>query len=195
MSRSGILLTVLFLGLGLFSAARSFFPSDPAPPPAPVQDTTPSPSPEASLSPEASPSPEVSPTEVAKLEPFPTFEGPRPKPQAYDTTQDLAAALADKGIECTNLDFLEQDNPTLKEFSLCDPGTANRRFNIYFYDSAANRKLWIGLMKSQKLPLPLVYGPNWIIVAAGEPSTAMKRIEAIAGALGGRIQDFSPNNA
>jgi hypothetical protein len=52
--------------------------------------------------------------------------------------------------------------------------------------------LWLGDMKAQKLPLPVVYGPNWIIVAAGEPGTARERVESVAGAIGGTVKDFSP---
>ena len=139
-----------------------------------------------------SPSPEPSPTETARLEPFPTFEGPAPKARKYGSTGELASALEDRGIKCETLDFLDQPDPTLTEFSLCDPGAAERRFNIYFYETPDNRELWLGLMKEQELPLPLVWGPNWIIVAAGEPATAAKRIESIQGAIGGTLEDFSP---
>lgn len=184
-NRVGIGIAAAFLAIGGFQAAQAFFTSDAvAPPPAPpeaAETPTPTPSPEPSLS-----------AEPEKPEPFPTFSGPAPAPKPYENTEALAAALADRGIECTTLDFLDQPDPTLSEFSLCDPGTPNRRFNIYFYETEKNRALWLGLMKEQKLPLPLVYGPNWIIVAAGEPSTAKKRIEAIRGALGGEIKDFSP---
>ncbi|MDP9067815.1 MAG: hypothetical protein M3N53_05650 [Actinomycetota bacterium] len=186
MSKTAIGIAALFLGLALFQAASGLFASDPAPPPPPPQAATPSPSPEPSLSPK--------PAKPPKLKPFPTFAGPAPEPKTYEDTEALAAALADRGIECTTLDFLDQPDPTLSEFSLCDPGTPNRRFNIYFYETEENRALWLGLMKEQKLPLPLVYGPNWIVVAAGEPSTAMKRIEAIRGAIGGEIKDFSPKS-
>ena len=187
MSKTGIGLAVLFLGLALFQGARGLFASDPAPPPPPAPNETPSPTPEPSLSPAASAS------KAPKLAPFPTFRGEPPKPQPYDSTEELTSALTARGIECQSLEFLDQDDPTLSEFSLCDPGSSDRRFNIYFYETPENRALWLGYMKVQELPLPLVWGPNWIVVAAGEPATAAKRIESIQGAIGGTIEDFSPD--
>jgi hypothetical protein len=177
MSKTGIAIAALFFGLALFQGARGLFVSDPAPLPPPSADET------------ASPSAEPSPTE---LKPFPSFEGPRPEAKTYESTEALVDDLAAKGIECATLDYLDQPDPTLQEFSLCDPGTYERRFNIYFYPSPANRKLWLGGMRAQKLPLPLAFGPNWIVVAAGDPATAMDRIRSIAGAIGGQIRDFSP---
>lgn len=185
MSRTAIALTALFLGAALFQGARGLFVSDAAPPPPPVVQETPSPSPEASPT-------ETTSAETPKLKPFPTFAGEPPEPQSYASTEELAAALAERGIECTSLEFLEATDPTLEAFSLCDPGTSARRLNIYFYPAPANRKLWLGNLEAQKLPLPLVWGPNWIIVAAGEPKTADARLKSIQGAIGGTLEDFSP---
>jgi len=182
MSRTGILVAALFLGLALFQGARSLFAADIAPPaPAPVE--TPSPTPESSPN---------EPAKSPKPKPFPKFSAPGPEPQTYSSTDELVGALKDRGIECTSLEFLEATDPTLEEFSLCDPGTSARRLNIYFYAALANRKLWLGNLKAQELPLPLVWGPNWIIVAAGEPSTADARLKSIQGAIGGTLEDFSP---
>ena len=186
MSKTGIGLAALFLGLALFQGARGLLASDPTPPPPPAPNETPSPTPEPSLSPDASAS------KAPQLKPFPTFKGEPPEPRPYDSTEELTSALKERGIECQTLEFLEQGDPTLSEFSLCDPGTSQRRFNIYFYETPENRELWLGLMKEQELPLPLVWGPNWIVVAAGEPTTAAKRIKSIQGAIGGTIEDFSP---
>ena len=142
--------------------------------------------------PSPSASAEPSPLESTKPTPFPSFVGPAPEAKKYGSTDELASALKERGINCETLQFLDQPDPTLSEFSLCDPGSVERRFNIYFYPSAPNRKLWLGDMREQKLPLPLVWGPNWIIVAGGDPETAEKRIEAIQGAIGGTIEDFAP---
>jgi hypothetical protein len=180
MSKTGAAVAALFLGLALFQGARGLFFSDPATVPAPPATETPS------------PTLEPTPTESAKLKPFPKFSGPVPEPKSYPSTDELVASLEARGIQCTNLQFLDQPDPTLTEFSLCDSGTASRRFNIYFYESEENRQLWLGYMKEQKLPLPLVWGPNWIVVSAGEPSTAKARIKSIQGAIGGTVEDFAP---
>ena len=174
MSKTGIIITALFLGLALFSGGRSLLQStEVARPPEVEEDSTPSPS-------------------ATELDAFPTFEGPAPKPKKYNSTEELTADLAARGIECSSLEYLDQPDRTLEEFSLCDPGTYERRFNIYFYPSRPNRQLWLQGMREQELPLPLVWGPNWIVVAAGDPETAHTRIKSIQGAIGGTIEDFSP---
>ena len=175
MPRAGIVVAVLFVGLAIVQFT-GVFASDPEPPPPPPVEETPTPV----------------PTETAEPKPFPTITGPRPEPKSYESTEELVDDLAAKGIECSELNYLDQPDPTLSEFSLCDPGTTDFRFNIYMYPSAPNRKLWLDGMKAQKLPVPLAWGPNWIIVAAGEPSTAKERIRSIAAAIGGTIEDFSP---
>ena len=180
MSRTGIVVAAFFLGLALFQGARTLFFSDPAAPPPP----TPAPT--------TAPSPEPSAPETPKPQPFPPPPGLVPEASTYSSSDELVAALAEAGIECTSLEVLEDEDPTLEEFSLCDPGTTERRLNIYFYPAPANRKLWVGNLEAQKFPLPLVWGPNWIIVAAGEPKTADKRIKSIQGAIGGTIEDFAP---
>lgn len=179
MSKTGIALAVIFLGLALFQGARGFFVSDPAPPPA-------------SPPPATTPSSEPSATETTRPEPFPPASGPVPQPRAYSSTDELVGALSGGGIDCSSLEVLEDDDPTLEEFSLCDPGTTQRRLNIYFYPAPANRKLWVGNLEAQKFPLPLVWGPNWIIVGAGDPETAHERVESVQGAIGGTIEDFAP---
>ena len=184
MSKSAIAVAAMFLGLALFQGARGLFVSDAAPPPPPPPPVTQPPTP--SVTP--------SPVETPKLKPFPTFKGRPPEAEAYGSTEELASDLEKRGIECETLQFLDQPDPTLSEFSLCDPGTEMRRFNIYFYETVASREEWLRSMESQKLPLPLAWGPNWIVVAAGEPATAMKRIKSIRGAIGGTIEDFSPKN-
>lgn len=180
MSRWGIAAAGLFLALALWQGLGGLLgeddPTVPAAPSSPAPSATPPPTP--------TPSPTVPG--------FPTFSGPRPKAKSYESTEELVTDLAAKGIECTSLDYLDQPDRTLQEFSLCDPGTTDYRFNIYFYPAAPNRKLWVDSMESQKLPSPLVWGPNWIIVAAGEPDSAMERIRSIQGAIGGTIEDFSP---
>ena len=174
MPRAAIAIAALFLGLAVVQFT-GVLESDPEPPPPPFVQT-PTPSPE--------------PTETGKPQEFPDFPGPKPRAQSYESTQELADALASRGIECSELNYLDQPDPTLSEFSLCDPGTTEFRFNIYFYPSARMRAEWVDSMKAQKLPLPLVWGPNWIIVAAGEPASAKDRIRSIAGAIGGTIEDF-----
>ena len=178
MSRWGIAAAGLFLALALWQGLGGLLADD-----EPTLPGTPG-----NPAPRATPTPSETPTPTE----FPTFKGPKPEPEFYDSTEELTADLAEKGIECASLEYLDQQDPTLKEFSLCDPGTPDFRFNIYFYPAAPNRKLWLGDMKAQKLPLPLVWGPNWIIVAAGDPETAKDRIRSIAGAIGGTVEDFSP---
>lgn len=177
MPRAGIAVVVLFLGLAVVQFT-GVLESDPEPPPPPPVEETPSPSTE--------------PTTAEEPQEFPEPSGPKPKAQSYESTEDLAKALAAEGIKCSELDYLEQPDPSLSEFSLCDPGATQSRFNIYFYSSPQARGEWVSSMKAQKLPLPLAWGPNWIIVAAGEPATAKERIRSIAGAIGGTIEDFSP---
>lgn len=179
MSKAGIALAVFFLGIAAVQMTGVLEREPQAAPPPPPPATMPS----------ASPDP--TPTKV-KLEPFPRFTGPSPKAKFYKSSEELAAALAKKGIECTSLNPLDQPDPTLKEFYLCDVGAPERRFNIYLLPGIANRNLWVTNMKHQKLALPIVYGPNWIVVAAGDPDTAMKRVKAVAGAIGGEVRDFSP---
>lgn len=182
MSKTGAVLAALFLGLALFQGARELF----------VADQPAQPQPEITETPTPTPTPETSPSASPALQPFPTFEGNPPEARSYESTKGVAAALEEKGIECTSLQFLDQGDPTLKEFSLCDPGAEERRFNIYFYESARNRASWLASMEQQKLPLPLVWGPNWIVVAGGDPMTAKARVRSIQGAIGGTIEDFSP---
>lgn len=184
MSKTGIAVAAAFLALALFQGARGMFTSDPVAPPPPVTADTPTIT--------RTPTPEPSPSKPTKLKPFPTFEGEPPAPKTYSTTKDLAAELQEKGIDCANLNFLDQPDPSLTEFSLCDPGSPERRINIYFYEKERDRAVWLASMEEQKLPLPLVWGPNWIVVAAGDPTTAMERIKSIRGVLGGTVEDFSP---
>lgn len=181
MSRTGIAVAAVFLGLALFQGTRGLFASDAAPSPLPPPVS-------------ATPSPTVEPTpsKAPRLKPFPTFKGPAPEAQGYGSTEELAAALDKQGITCDSVEYLDQPDPTLSEFSLCDVGAEVRRFNIYFYETPKNRAVWVSSMKAQKVPQPLVWGPNWIVVGSGDPETAMKRIKAVRGAIGGTIEDFAP---
>ena len=181
MSKPGIAIAAIFLGLALFQGARGLFVSNnaPPPPPPPVAETP-------------SPSVEPSPTKPPRLKPFPVFEGPAPDAQSYGSTEELASALSERGITCDSIEYLDQPDPTLSEFSLCDVGAEERRFNLYFYETPRNRAVWIRSMRAQKVPQPLVWGPNWIVVGSGDPETAMKRVRAVQGAIGGTIEDFAP---
>jgi len=104
----------------------------------------------------------------------------------YASIDDLAARMEDGGLPCTSLSYLKQSNPTLKEFALCDPnGDAHQRLDIYLFRNSSDRDEWIGAIVQSELPWLL--GPNWIVVAAGDPTTAEDRIDVVQTAIGGQI--------
>ena len=105
----------------------------------------------------------------------------------YASISGLARDLKAGGIECSDLTFLKQSKTSaLREFALCDPKKDPlRRLDIYLFESAKARDRWIGGIVQTGLPWLL--GPNWIIVAGGEPTTAQERIELTQKAIGGQI--------
>ena len=115
---------------------------------------------------------------------MPTLARAGPRPRRYRTIEHLAAALKKRGLVCTNLEYLDQPDPTLAEFALCDMGGPSRRIDIYRYASATRRDQWLPGMIGV---VDLVYGPNWIITVVGDPATAPERAALIAEAIGGRV--------
>ena len=159
-----------FFALAGWQVLKPASQEPPPPPPVPAQT---------SAAPTIEPS--VSPTE---LSPLPRIAGPPPRPKTYKTIEALADDLAAVGLECTSLQHLEQPDPTLQDFALCDMGDPNRRIDIYLYPSTPNRDLWLPGMKK----IDLVFGPNWIINGAGEIETIPRRLRSIRNALGGQIR-------
>lgn len=125
-------------------------------------------------SPEASAPPTSMPTDTV---------GPAKR---YDSIDALASDLEKGGVVCTDLGFLKQKNPTLKEFALCDPEKdPHQRLNIYLFKKSADRDQWMGSIVQSGLPW--IFGPNWIIVGAGQPTTAEQRLEQVREAIGGQV--------
>jgi hypothetical protein len=115
---------------------------------------------------------------------LPSYAGPRPEPKQYSTIKQLASALDAKGFTCTSLQYLEQEDPSLAEFALCDMGNETRRIDIWRYESKRQRDRWLPGMLGE---VDLVYGPNWILTVVGEPTTAPERADSIASAIGGEV--------
>lgn len=171
MPRGAIALTIFFFLVAGWQATGGFG-SDEQPAAPPVVDMTPDVAP-------VEPSPSV--TELA---PLPRVQGPPPRAKTYATIEELAADLEEKGLACTSLQHLEQPDPTLQDFALCDMGDPSRRVDIYLFPSPANRDLWLPGMKK----IDLVFGPNWILNGAGDPETIPQRLRSIRNAIGGKIR-------
>ena len=169
-SRGAILLAVIFFGVALYPVVSGAFTDDREVPPPPVE--VPSPSTSASVS-------------ANTLPPLPELEGPPPRAVSYASLQEMTAALESKGLGCSLLDYLDQEDPTLKEFALCDIGSDQRRVDLYLYENWKLRNFWVPSIRDTGLPF--VYGPNWIVVVAGLPETAEERAALIRLALGGKI--------
>ena len=106
----------------------------------------------------------------------------------YRSIDALAVDLKKGGLECADLTYLKQNNPTLKEFALCDPEhDANQRLDIYLFEKSGHRNQWIGSIVQSGFPWLL--GPNWIIVAGGDPTTAEDRLGSVQEAIGGKVPE------
>lgn len=110
--------------------------------------------------------------------------GPAPE---FASIADAARTMREAGLECTTLSRLEQDNPGLKDFALCDVGDTANRVDIYLFENQKRRDSWFGRIVATKLPW--VFGPNWIMVIAGDPETAEERAAQIAEATGASVAD------
>ena len=133
---------------------------------------------------ESAPAPEpTAPTSSAPPEVAQTA----PPTMPFNKVGDLRAAMRRGGLACTDFSILEQDNPGLTGFALCDVGSADNRYDFYVFKNSKARNGWIGSIVEGGLPW--VFGPNWIVVVAGDPNTAIERAELLQQAIGGQIAD------
>lgn len=95
--------------------------------------------------------------------------------ESYSGVRDIAAALADSDLGCSNL-VEGKDAELLAGAGSCTVGDA--QIYIYSFDSPKNRDRWSSLGTRVQ---PTVTGPDWAI--AGPEAT----VETIADRLGGEI--------
>lgn len=168
MSKPAIAVAVLLFAAAVFSAVQTTG-SEPASAPDPPATTPSTPS---------TPIPEA----AAQL---PRLPGPAPAAKPYGSTDDMAADLASAGLPCTDYTILEQNDPRLKEFALCDYKSAHNRYNLYVFRDADSRDKWMGSIATAQIPW--VFGPNWIVVVVGDPASGPQRAELLQLAIGGQI--------
>lgn len=139
---------------------------------------------ESTLEPEPAAPPPPAPTPTDAL---PRIDGPPPPTVPFPTVDAVSSAMSRAGLTCTDFNILDQDDPTLKSFALCDIGTPDNRYNIYVFRNSNARDGWIGSIAGSGLPW--VFGPNWIVIAAGDPNTAERRARLVQQAIGGQIAE------
>ena len=175
-----MLLAAAFFVLAAVPLVSNLLPDDPPEPPPPPAQPEPTPS---SLPPVTSPPTAAPQLDDEKLPPLPQLKGPAPKPKGYESIEELAADLAAAGLKCEP-SYLDQPDPTLKEFALCDIDSASRRLDLWLYENAYDRDGWLASMRGSGIEV--IYGPNWIITVAGDPETAAHRARLVQLAIGGR---------
>jgi len=112
----------------------------------------------------------------------------------YRSIDDLTRDMSNTNVACTDLNYLDAPDPGLKEFALCDPERDPlQRLNIYLFKSASGRDSYFGSIVQSGLPW--MFGPNWIVVAAGEPETAQDRLKHAQEAIGGQIPEVEFNTS
>ena len=126
------------------------------------------------------------PAQSLGTEHLPDVDGPPPRAKSYESLDEFVAAFESEGFECSEfMDMGTEGQPTLLGFGICDVGDVANRFDLYLYRSPSARDRWFESRINSGLPW--LYGPNWIVVVAGEPQTAARRLELVQNALGGQV--------
>ena len=133
--------------------------------------------------------PEVDGATTTTTTHLPDIEGPPPPARRFKSLDELVATMGSAGLECTYLDEQDVPEPSVKAFAICDVGDPANRFDIYLYETTFQRNLWFPSRVDSGLPW--VYGPNWIVVIAGESSTTARRSELLRLAIGGKVGSAS----
>ena len=176
MSKGAIALAAVFIAVAGWQAAGALLPQDDVTPPPTTPTTMVTPEP-------TTPAPEPGSPQPTEAE-LPRVPGPPPPARRYASVEEITRQLMTKGLECTFVQHLDQPDPTLKDFALCDMGDPTRRIDIFLYENSGTRNLWLPGLKD----VDIVYGPNWIITGAGDIETIPARLRSIRNTLGGKLQ-------
>lgn len=100
---------------------------------------------------------------------------------AYASVSTIARDMNAQGVECTDLELLDEQHPTLKEFGLCYLDDGEYEADIYLFESAGDVVVWLDELTKQ-IDEGILVGPNWLITA-GTEANARKIQEAVGGEL------------